>query len=355
MDATRALLQVTLLCLLCNVGVVIAEDKVEHLFYYVDTEQSFKDLRDHADKISIVSPAWYSLDDDGIVWGSADPRVVEVAKKHGIGVMPLIVNTGFDQLVVRRFLNSESARRRSVASMVELCRIHGFVGIQIDIENLHINDREAFTRFYRETADAFHQQGFKLSVAVVHRPEEYAGPTPYHKWLFKNWRAGYDLAELAKAGDFISLMTYSQHTRRTTPGPNAGIPWVRQVVEYFLKFVPEGKLSLGIPLESMYWYTALDTAGFAAHAHSWSRSLDYESAVGLLNRFGGKMEWNELQQVPFAVIENAGLFEHIYFEDARSFRAKYDLLKAYGLRGFSAWVLGAEDTALWRSVPRISR
>lgn len=327
----------------------------EHLFYYVDNDESFRSLKENIEKISIVAPQAFSVDEDGIVWGSVDPRVMELAAKYRVGVMPLIVNPGFDQQMLHRLLVNERARRRAIASMVELCERHKFLGIQFDFENLHLNDRDAFTQFYRETAEALHQQGYKLSVAVVHRPEEYAGPTAYFKWLFENWRAGYDLAELAKVGDFISVMTYSQHTRRTTPGPNAGIPWVMRVVEYFLNFMPPEKLSLGIPLGSQHWYTALDTVRYFANARSWSSSLDYRSALMLVERFKANVEWNEVQQVPYTVFDNGGLFEYIYFEDARSFKAKYDLMKKYKLRGFSAWVLGNEDPAIWKSLPKVSR
>ena len=34
-------------------------------------------------------------------------------------------------------------------------------------------------------------------------------------------------------------------------------------------------------------------------------------------------------------------------EDARSFRAKLDLARELGLRGFSVWVLGPEDPEIW--------
>jgi len=342
-------------CVLLTSGNLPAQERAERLFYYVDSEESFNDLNAHADWISIVAPAWYSVDDDGIVWGSVDNRVLSVAKVHNIRVMPLVVNPGFDQSLLHRLLNNEKARGRAIASLVELCQQHDFVGFQFDFEDLHINDREAFSRFFRETAEAFHQHHFTLSVAVVHRPEQFAGTTPYHKWLFKNWRAGYDLAELAREGDFVSVMTYSQHTRRTTPGPNAGIPWAQQVLEYFLTYVPPEKLSFGIPLQSQHWYTTLDTAGFALSAHSWSRPLSHAEAVGLLGRSNAAPIWNETQGVPYAVFENAGLFEYVYLEDARSFAVKYKLIQKYRLRGFSAWVLGAEDTALWNELPRVGR
>ena len=148
---------------------------------------------------------------------------------------------------------------------------------------------------------------------VVHRPEKYPGPTKYFKWLFKNWRAGYDLKALAEIGDFISVMTYSQHTRRTPPGPNAGIPWVKKNIAYFLTQVPPEKLSLGIPVVSQHWYTAQDDEKYLANARSWSEGLSYKEALALTERFNAKIAWIDEQLVPFTFFENGGLFEYIFF------------------------------------------
>ena len=109
-----------------------AQPTAEHLFYYVDTEQCLTDLREHAAMISVVSPAWFSADEDGVVWGSVDPRVLAVAKEHAIAVMPLIVNPGFNQEALSRLLHNADARQRAIGSMVDLCVQHRLAGIQFD-------------------------------------------------------------------------------------------------------------------------------------------------------------------------------------------------------------------------------
>lgn len=324
-----------------------AQHAYERLFYYVDDKDSFASFTSHVQEIDIVAVNAFSVDQNGVVWGDVDRRVVELAKRHNVRVMPYIANPGFNQEMLSAFLADSSARRLAISTLVELCRRNGYYGIQFDFENLNMRDRDAYTRFYRETAEALHRENFKLSVAVVHRPDEIPGPTQYFKWMYTNWRAGYDLKALAEIGDFISLMTYSQHTRRTPPGPNAGIPWVIKNIEYFLKAVPPEKLSLGIPFGSQHWHVVQDDEKYVAHARTWSTSYDYAWAVGKAERYGAKIMWLEDQQVPYTFFENAGLFEYIFFEDARSFRAKVDLIRKYRLRGFSAWVLGDEDPKVW--------
>ena len=328
----------------------VAAQNAERLFYYTDNESAWASLQANIDAITIVAPTGYSVDEDGIVWGEVDPRVIRLAAERDVDVMPLIVNPGFDQEMLHALLVNDSARARAVASMVALCERNGYAGIQFDFENVSINDRDALTQFYRETADALHAGGFRISIAVVHRPDELAGPTRYHKWLFRNWRAGYDLRGLAEAGDFISVMTYAQHTRRTPPGPQAGVPWVEEVIGHFLEHMPPDKLSLGIPTGSQHWYTSQEDDIDPERARSYSENITYQRAMALAERYGSEIQWSERHQVPYTFYDRGGTFEWIFLENARSFQAKLALVERYGLRGFSVWVLGNEDPAVWSAL-----
>lgn len=318
----------------------------ERFFYYMDNEDAYESLVEHIDRIDVLGPQVYTVDSLGTVWGGLDPRVKALAAEHDVKVMPLVVNEGFDQPALRRLLADTAARGRATRSLATLCEDEGYWGIQFDIENVNMQDRDLFTDWYTETANALHAVGCTISIAVVHRPAEFAGPTGYHRFLYENWRAGYDLAAIGRVGDFISLMTYAQQTRRTPPGPIAGLPWMRAVVDYSLKYVPANKLSLGIPTWSEHWYTR-DDSSIPEHARSWSRSVSWEWGKGLAERHGAEIQWDEKQGVPFAYYANGGVYEWIFYENARSFRAKLDLMKEKKLRGFSVWVLGPEDPAIW--------
>jgi spore germination protein len=320
---------------------------VERLFYYTETQDAWESLRRNIGQVTVIAPGGYSVDEDGIVWGSVDARVLRLAREHGVPVMPLLVNPGFNQEMLHRFLSSDVARARAVDSLVELCRRHGYAGIQVDFENLGIDDRDAFTRFFRELATALHRDGRLISAAVVHRPDDLPGATQYQKWLFRNWRAGYDLKALAEVGDFLSLMSYNQHTRRTPPGPQHGMPWLREVVEYALRHVPPAKLSMGIITNSMHWYTSQEDRITPEMARSYSAVLPHARAVGLAESHGARWRWDEEQQVAYTWLSNNGTFEWLFLEDGRSFAPRLDLVDEYGLRGFSVWVLGSEDPAIW--------
>jgi spore germination protein YaaH len=316
----------------------------ERLFYYVDREDSYRSLVAHVDQITVLGPQVYTVDSLGLVYGSLDRRVLELAKARRVKVMPLVVNEGFNQPALRRLLADTAARSRAIASLVELCRRNGYWGIQFDIENINIQDRDRFTSWFTDAARALHAAGFTISAAIVHQTDDLAGPTGYHRFLADSWRT-FDLAALGRAADFLSVLSYDQLSRRTPPGPVAGMPWVRSVTAYFLKYVPAEKLSLGIPLYGDYWSARPDPT--PERVRTTASSVSWSWGSGLAERNGATVKWDDVQQVPYASFEVGGTFEWVFLENARSFAAKLALVREKKLRGFSAWVLGPEDAGIW--------
>lgn len=340
-------LAVVLLAVVAGRAAVTEAQTAERIFYYVDREDAYDSFVRHASQITVLSPSAYGVDEQGIVWGDVDPLVLDLARRHNVKVMPLLVNRPFDKDLLHVLLSNPQARTRAIAAMVELSRRHDYWGFQIDFENVSIDDRDALTTFYREAAKALHGAGKIISIAVVHRPEEVPGAAQYHAWMMADWRGGYDLKALADAGDFITVMTYSQHTRRTPPGPSAAIPWADEVVSYFLKFMPPEKLSLGIPTGGMRWYTSQEDRITPELARSYSAGLSYRWAMHLAERNHASWRWDDEQKMLSTFYPVSGTFEYIFLEDARGFGAKLELMRKHKLRGFSVWVLGPEDPKIW--------
>lgn len=324
---------------------VAGGQKLEALWYMVDGEESVKSFLAHADRISIVSPQVFSIDSLGTVWGSVDARVLATARAKGVKVVPLVVNPGFDQPTIHRVLTVPDARLRAIRAMTALCRDQKFDGLQFDFENISVADRDAFTSFSRETADSLHRVGCTLSAAVVPRSSEFPGPTAYHRWIYSDWRGAYDYKALADAMDFLSFMTYAQHTGRTPPGPVASYTWMESALRYVLSLgVPPSKISLGIPSYSDWWFPAYDAK---LGGHTTGRDVSYATATGLLARYGVEPKWDDRQKTLYAFWDVDGINEFVFIEDARAFAAKTELARRYKLRGYSVWVLGLEDPKVW--------
>ncbi|MFV1986482.1 MAG: glycosyl hydrolase family 18 protein [Gemmatimonadota bacterium] len=323
----------------------------EVLFYMGGSgERALDVFRAHADQISIVSPQAFRTDSLGNVEGGVHPEVLSVAREHGVRVIPLIVNPGFDQAIMHALLWNDDARRRTIDAFVSLAVEHGFDGWQFDYENFHVDDRDAFTAYYRETAAAFRDANLSLSVAVV-PTDGSAGTTTFQTYMQDNWRNGFDIAALAEAGDFVSLMTYAQHGGPTAPGPIAGLPWVRRMLDYALDSgVPAEKISLGIPTYSGLWYPVYDED---RGARVGGFEVSHTRAREAVERHDPDLTWLPEVGVHYGFWSNEGIYEWLFLEDARSLESKLDVFDEYeGLRGVSAWVLGAEDPDIWEVLAR---
>lgn len=322
--------------------------------WYLRGEASIKSFLANADRISIISPQVFFMDSTGVITGRVDPRVVETARAKKVKLIPLVMNPGFNQAIIHRVLTNPEARMRGIRSLAALCRDNKFAGIQFDFENFHVNDKDAFTSFTRESVDSVHRAGCTLSAAVVPRPGENRGTLPYHQWIFDNWRAAFDYKALADTLDFISLMTYAQHTGGSTPGPVAGMPWVEACLKYTLSLgVPPSKISLGLASYSDYWYPHYDPR--RDESRTRGNDISHTRAMGIASAAGATPKWDDVQKAWYAMWESNGVFEHLWIEDARAFFTKAALVDKYKLRGYSVWLLGDEDPATWERVGPVAK
>ena len=306
-------------------------------------------FRPWGDLIDILAPQSFAAGAAGRLRGGVSPEYLAAAKELGIDVIPLVVNPGFNQDTLRVMLADPSARRSSIDDMVRLGRAHGFAGWQFDYENIHVSLKDAFTQYYRETAEALHANGMSLSIAVV-PTDGSEGESPFAKYMQDWWRNPYDVAALDSIGDFISWMTYAQHGGVTAPGPIAGLPWMRRMLDYALtQGVAPERLSVGLPFYSGHWAPGYsERTGIArvyGHEIGWKRARD------LLAASKAPLTWDPDQGVSFAWWESEGTMQWLFLEDARSMAAKLELLRVHPrLRGVSIWVLGAEDPAMWEAL-----
>lgn len=318
--------------------------------WYLRGEESIRAFLAHADQISIVSPQVFAMDSTGLITGSVDPRVVATARARHVKLIPLVMNPGFDQASLHRVLNDPGSRAVALHSLAELCRVNRFDGIQFDFENFSIADRDAFTSFTRAAVDSVHRAGCSLSAAVVPRFEDDPGQGSYDRWIHENWRGGFDYKALADTLDFISFMTYAQRAGGSSPGPVSGYPWMVASLNFLLaQGVPPGKISLGLAGYSDWWfptYDEKDGARLRGNDISYARGREILAAAKVT------ATWDSVQKAPWAMWAAHGVFQHLWLEDARAFMAKRRLAVMHRLRGYSVWLLGSEDPAVWTALRR---
>jgi len=345
---------IAFLILSCTLAVA-AQAQPKALFYMMPTTASVNDFLAHADQVDILVPTWYSVDASGLVWGGPDPLVMQTAREHHVPVMPIIVNSGslkpgFNQDTFHQLAGDPAARTRMIDSLVSECQRNGYLGFQFDFENILYTDRDALTSVVTEAAAALHKAGFQLSIATVPEAPGYPGEGRFSRWIYANWRGAYDLKALAQQVDLICLMTYDQHTGYTTPGPVAGYPWVVENLDYALQVVPKEKLSLGIPLYGRRWY-AVEPGATGAAGRSGATATGDDVRL-LIQTYHPQVQWDSNDKASWFYFYRDQMREWVFYTDARTFQARYDLVKQRGLQGFCSWVLGQEDPGIWDVLPK---
>jgi len=328
---------------LCVLQVAVAQEVI--VYGGSGPRRGSEEFALRAKHIDVISPQVYKVDSLGTVTGGVPEALLLQARESGTRMMPLIMNPGFDQEQMHGLLASPQARAKTIAFLVKEGIENGFWGWQFDFENVHADQKDAFTVFFKEAAVKLHAAGMTLSVAVVPTNDE-AEEKGFSRYMQDNWRGNFDMKALAEAGDFISLMTYAQHGGPTAPGPIAGLPWMKEMLDYALsQGVPIEKISLGLPFYSGYWYPDHFADGMARVR---GNEIGFIQASTLLSENGIEPIWVEEQGVSYGFWQHYGVFRWVFLENLRSMQAKLDLVKSYpGLRGVSIWVLGAEDPLVW--------
>lgn len=80
----------------------------------------------------------------------------------------------------------------------------------------------------------------------------------------------------------------------------------------------------------------------------WARSVSPQEALEIALANHAAISYDQKEQAPYFHYYDKDGTEHVvWFEDARSVRARYLLGARLGLRGFSYWVLGNEFPQNW--------
>lgn len=305
---------------------------------YWDQRRALDVVWQHPVLFDQVSPVWYSLTPAGrIVLADdhhthVDPAAVRAMQARGIKVLPTVTNLrngDWDLDLVPAMLHDPKARRTHIRALVELVREKDYDGIDIDYESLNAADRKAYTAFLTELGRRLHADG-KLLATAVHPKTSNAGDDPRN--LAQNYRA------IGAAVDQVRVMTYDYSWDTSPPGPVAPARWVDRVIAWTVTQIPPQKVVLGVDLLGYDW-----SGGRGV-------TVSDQRARSLADAHGARIRRSEDGSPWFSYRDSSGNRHEVWWEDARSARAKLALVDQYGLGGVFFWRLGGEDSALWPEV-----
>jgi len=330
---------VVFFCFFVMPGFSFAEDNLqydfENVFYLAgyNATAGVASVNQNWEKIDILAPQMHTVSftkNSAKIVGGFGPQLKKTIKDHNLKVMPLVANAGFSQSLMHKLLTSNFEQDRVITGLVYLAKRDKYIGWQFDFENISYLDKDLYSAFVEKTYKSFKKNNLILSVAVISRTTDYEDTK-----AFKNWGGVYDYKRLSQSADFLSLMAYDDPN---SLGPVASIDFANKALDYVKDKVPANKLSLGVPL--YYWKWNADT-------NTKIGSGLFKNVSAIISGFQHTLDFNENLGVSCLSYAYNNKNYKVWFEDQKSFEVKLNIIKNNNLRGFSAWLIGGEDPAIW--------
>ncbi|MGG1397573.1 glycosyl hydrolase family 18 protein [Bacillus salipaludis] len=295
--------------------------------------------------LSIIAPFWYKLDDQhpgsliDSVTADHKRKVIQHAHEKHLKVYLLVHNLLYETVkkgkqVASQVLDHDKNRQMFIQNVRNEINQFKYDGINIDMENLYLSDRDSFSLMMKELSDALHREGKVVTVSVpANTGDSRANP----------WSPWFDYGKLGQYSDGLMIMTYDEHNPRTNPGSSASVDWTEATIRYALKQgVPSTKILLGIAGYGWDWDTATNKATYSSYSQVMAQKSKYKA----------KVKWDSTSQTPHFSYQDENQHRHqVWFENSSSLRVKLTLVEKYNLRGIGIWRLGLEDPKYWKVIP----
>ena len=231
---------------------------------------------------------------------------------------------GFSSQIAHAILTDQTVQDTFLENVEALLRQGGWYGVNVDFEYVYQFDRESYNQFLRRLTQRMHRLGYIVVTALAPKLSADQQGLLY---------SAHDYAFHGQTVDYVVLMTYEWGYTYGPAMAVAPVNMVRRVLDYAAQAIPAGKILMGIPNYGYDW-TLPFVQGTAA------RSLSNIDAITLAGQARAGIQYDQAAQSPFFRYYGGDGRQHeVWFEDARSLRAKYALVNEYGLAGVSFWNL----------------
>lgn len=257
------------------------------------------------------------LNDDWMI-----ERALNTSTLPILTLTPFGADGNFDNTLISAIVNDPESRDRLIENLVATMQEKSYGGLDIDFEFIKAEDRDAFTEFVRVCTERMHEAGFQVSVALAPKTSAMQKGLLYE---------GKDYRALGEIVDHVLVMTYEWGYTYGPPMAVAPLNMVRNVLEYAITEIPPEKISMGIPNYGYDWELPYERGITRA------KTIGNIEAVRIAISRGAQIKFDEVAMTPYFNYDSGGTTHEVWFEDARSIQAKYDLIKELGLRGPGFW------------------
>lgn len=293
-------------------------------------------VREAAPNLTYLAPFSFRIQRDGTLSEPPLDGLPDISRENQVTLMLVVTNLEkerFSAELGRIILNDRTLQNRLLTNIIATARRLGFRDVHFDMEFLRPEDREAYNAFLRRARDRLHAAGLMISTALAPK----TSATQQGAWY-----EAHDYRAHGEIVDFVVIMTYEWGYSGGPPMPVSPIGPVRQVLSYAITEMPAAKIMMGQNLYGYDWTLPYVQGG------AYAKAISPQAAIELAKQRNAAIRYDYGAQAPhFNYIDDAGKEHKVWFEDARSIQAKFNLVKELGLRGVSYWKLGLPFPQNW--------
>ena len=346
---------------------------------YYGMKTSLPAALNNADLIREVMPFWYTLKYNGKkvtisdLYSPANPSVpiatpLATMKNAGMTIIPTITD-GTDKLVLSNLLSTENGRTEAVNAITELVLARNFDGIDLDFEGFAFVDgnttwnktKPFWVAFIKQLSATLRANGKLLSVTTPYLLDPASGKKGYFVYAW---------ADIAADIDRLRIMTYDYSVAK--PGPIGPISWTESTVKYATSIMPASKVFLGLAGYGRDWVTKVAgvcPADVAKSVVAGAKAATFlmSNAANLAAGYGATITYNETHQeatFTYQKVYNGNTSTGLstsctasrvaWYQDARAFEARANLVGKYRLGGVVAWTIGFEDPQAMEKIRNVA-
>jgi spore germination protein len=286
--------------------------------------------------LTYLAPFNFRIQRNGTLQAPPLNNFSAIARANKATLMMVVTNLEAGQFSAelgRIILTNQEVQNRLLDNIIATAKRLNFSDIHFDMEFLPPELKENYANFLRKAKARLSAEGLLMSVALA--PKTSATQVG-------EWYTAHDYRAIGRIADFVVLMTYEWGFSGGPPMAVSPINQVRKVIEYALTEMPASKIMMGQNLYGYDWTLPFVPGGQYAKAVSPQRAIEIAAENNVPIRY------DTTAQAPYFNYTDAQGKQHrVWFEDARSIQAKFNLVKELGLRGVSYWKLGLSFPQNW--------
>ncbi|WP_226038328.1 LysM peptidoglycan-binding domain-containing protein [Aquibacillus saliphilus] len=292
--------------------------------------------RKNAPYLTYLAPFSYQINRDGTLIAPPLDNFKAIAENNNTALMLVVTNLEegeFSAELGSLVVTDEAVQNTLLDNVIATATSVGYSDVHFDFEFLPPENVEDYNRFLRKAKQRLTNAGLLMSTALA--PKTSATQEGA-------WYEAHDYAAHGEIADFVVLMTYEWGYSGGPARAVSPINPVRDVVEYALTEMPANKIMLGQNLYGYDWTLPYVEGG------EFAKALSPQQTITLAREQNVSIDYDYDSQAPFFFYtDDEGNRHEVWFEDARSIQAKFDLIKELNLRGISYWKLGLAFPQNW--------